>query len=52
MREQSQIASTAKAEAWFVGIQGDTERQARQEATAREAYAKAAWFRARGLVNF
>jgi hypothetical protein len=47
VREQSQIASTAKAEAWFAGVRGDTERQARQEAIAREAYAKAAWFRAR-----
>jgi hypothetical protein len=47
VREQSRIASTAKAEAWFSGVQGDTERQARQEAIAREAYAKAAWFRAR-----
>jgi conjugative relaxase-like TrwC/TraI family protein len=47
VREQSQIASTAKAEAWFAGIQGDTERQARQEAIARQAGDKAAWFRAR-----
>jgi hypothetical protein len=47
VREQSEIASTAKAEAWFAGIQGDTERQARQEAIARQAYHKAAWFRAR-----
>jgi hypothetical protein len=47
VREQSQIASTAKAEAWFAGIQGDTQRQARQEAIARQAYDKAAWFRAR-----
>jgi hypothetical protein len=47
VREQSEIASTAKAEAWFAGIQGDTERQARQEAIAREAYSKAAWFRGR-----
>jgi hypothetical protein len=46
-REQSEIASTAKAEAWFAGIQGDTRRQARQEAIAREAYDKAAWLRAR-----
>jgi conjugative relaxase-like TrwC/TraI family protein len=47
VREQSEIASTAKAEAWFAAIQGDTERQARQEAIARQAYDKAAWFRAR-----
>jgi hypothetical protein len=47
VREQSQIASTAKAEAWFAGVRGDTDRQARQEAIAREAYDKAAWFRAR-----
>jgi hypothetical protein len=46
-REQSEIASTAKAEAWFAGIQGDTERQARQEEIARQAYDNAAWFRAR-----
>jgi conjugative relaxase-like TrwC/TraI family protein len=47
VREQSEIASTAKAEAWFAGIQGDTERQARQETIARQAYDKAVWFRAR-----
>jgi conjugative relaxase-like TrwC/TraI family protein len=47
VREQSEIASTAKAEAWFAGIQGDTQRQAWQEAIARRAYDKAAWFRAR-----
>ena len=47
VREQSEIASTAKAEAWFAGTQGDTQRQARQEAIAREAYDKATWFRAR-----
>jgi hypothetical protein len=47
IREQSEIASTAKAEAWFAGIQDDTERQARQEMIARQAYDKAAWFRAR-----
>jgi conjugative relaxase-like TrwC/TraI family protein len=47
VREQSQIASKAKTEAWFAGVRGDTERQARQEAIAREAYVKAAWFRAR-----
>jgi conjugative relaxase-like TrwC/TraI family protein len=47
VREQSEIASTAKAEAWMAGIRGDTERQARQEAIARQAYAKAAWFRDR-----
>jgi hypothetical protein len=47
VREQSEIASTAKAEAWFADVRCDTKRQARQEAIAREAYAKAAWFRAR-----
>ena len=47
VREQSQIASTAKAEAWFADIQGDTQRQTRQEEIARQAYDKAAWFRAR-----
>jgi hypothetical protein len=47
VREQSEIASTAKAEAWMAGIRGDAERQARQEQIAQQAYAKAAWFRAR-----
>ena len=47
VREQSEIASTAKAEAWMAGIRGGTERQARQEEIARQAYAKAAWFRDR-----
>jgi hypothetical protein len=47
VREQAEIASTAKAEAWMAGIRGDAERQARQEEIARQAYAKAAWFRAR-----
>jgi conjugative relaxase-like TrwC/TraI family protein len=47
VREQSQIASRAKAEAWMAGIRGDTERQARQEEIAAEAYRKAGWFRAR-----
>jgi conjugative relaxase-like TrwC/TraI family protein len=47
VREQSEIASTAKAEAWFASIQGDTQRQTRQETIARQAYDKAAWFRAR-----
>ncbi len=47
VREQSEIASTAKAEAWMAGIRGDTERQARQEQIARQAYTTAAWFRAR-----
>jgi hypothetical protein len=47
VREQSEIASTAQAQAWFAGVRHDAQRQARQEAIAREAYAKAAWFRAR-----
>ena len=47
VREQSQIASTAKAEAWIAGIRGDTERQARQEEIAQDAYRKAGWLRAR-----
>src|SRR5262249_29475029 len=40
VREQSEIASTAKAEAWMAGIRGGTERQARHEEIARQAYAK------------
>jgi hypothetical protein len=47
VREQSEIASRAKAEAWMAGIRGDTERQARQEEIAAQAYRKAGWFRAR-----
>src|SRR2546430_5457836 len=47
VREQSEIASRAKAEAWMAGIRGDTERQARQEQIAAEAYRKARWFPAR-----
>ena len=31
----------------MAGIRGDTDRQARQEQIARQAYAKAAWFRDR-----
>jgi len=47
VREQSEIASRAKAEAWMAGIRGDTERQARQEEIAAQAYRKAGWFRDR-----
>jgi hypothetical protein len=47
VREQSQIASRAKAEAWMAGISGENERQARQQEIAAEAYRLAGWFRAR-----